>query len=173
MATTVPSRLVGEGCFRWPPLRRHGPEACGSSGWGDSNSGPPPQAPPSSGYISRLTCDSLLPVMTAPARCIPLPAGSLCTQRVPVASGPSGRGRLGASVLRDKRTGSADGHCIYVSFGDHLWIVGSETLSVLTGMWSITRSVTSVRWSISSCDILETTRGITSKRTAIRVRVPT
>jgi hypothetical protein len=77
-------------------------------GWGDSNSGPPPQAPPGNGCAGRLTCDSLLPVVTARARWTPHLRGP----RVPtVYRGGPVRSRtpaaLRSSATRDRSAGRA------------------------------------------------------------------
>jgi len=69
--------------------------------WGDSNSGPPPDVAPRGGCAVGLSCGSLLPVMTTRARCSPLPAGGVCTQRVPAGSRPVAD-VSGAPVLRDR-----------------------------------------------------------------------
>jgi hypothetical protein len=66
-------------------------------GWGDSNSGPPPEGVPGGGCAGSLTCGSFALVVTAGARCTPLPANSACIQRVPLASGPVGRTPLRSS----------------------------------------------------------------------------
>jgi hypothetical protein len=93
-------------CLRFHPDRRvrpvlghhrlagKSPEGSRQLGWGDSNSVPPPAALPAHGHIPPLTCGLSLPVVTAGARCAPSVAGRVCTQRVPPAPVPSGRGRL-------------------------------------------------------------------------------
>jgi hypothetical protein len=55
---------------------------------GDSNSGPPPEVVPGGGCAGGLSCGSLAPLVTARARCAPLPAGFACTHRVQAGSGP-------------------------------------------------------------------------------------
>jgi hypothetical protein len=59
------------------------PEGVAAAGWRDSSSGPPSDGWPAHGSLGGLTCGSLLPVVTARARCIPLPANFTCTHRVP------------------------------------------------------------------------------------------
>jgi hypothetical protein len=59
--------------------------------WGDSNSGPPPERLPGGGCAGGLTCGFFAPVATARARCTPLPAGTMCTQRVPKGGGLTAR----------------------------------------------------------------------------------
>jgi hypothetical protein len=51
-----------------------GARRAGRSGWGDSNSGPPPERLPGGGCVGGLSCGSLGPVVTAGVRCSPLPA---------------------------------------------------------------------------------------------------
>jgi hypothetical protein len=86
-------------------------------GWRDSNSAPPPQVLPARSRIAAVTCDSSQPVVTAGARWAPLAAGRVCTQRVPPAPIPSGRGRLWRSGPPRPGTGSAGraprGRCGY------------------------------------------------------------
>ena len=75
---------------------------------GDSNSGPPPREVPGGGCAGGLTCGSLAPVVTARARCAPLPAGSACTHRVPAGSGPVWSRTplaLRSSATRDRSAG--------------------------------------------------------------------
>jgi hypothetical protein len=62
---------------------------CRSWRSGDSNSAPPPGVLPVQGPILSLTCGFSRPVVTAGARCTPLAAGGVCTQRVPLAPAPS------------------------------------------------------------------------------------
>jgi hypothetical protein len=77
-------------------------------GWGDSNSGPPPQAPPGNGCAGWLTCDSLLPIVTACARRTPhLPGPRVPTVYRVV---PSGRGRLRRSGPPPQGTDRPAGH---------------------------------------------------------------
>ena len=93
-----------------PPPRGQESEGLAAAGWGDSNSGPPLEGLPGGGCAGCLTCGSLAPVVTAGARCSPLPAGSACTQRVPARSGPV-RSRtppaLRSSATRDRSAGRA------------------------------------------------------------------
>jgi hypothetical protein len=107
-------------CLRFHPDRRVRPvlgdhhlvgkslEGSRQPGWGDSNSGPASERLPSHSVVSGLTCGSLAPVVTARARCSPLPAGSACTQRVPVGSGPVRSwtpSALRSSATRDRSAG--------------------------------------------------------------------
>jgi hypothetical protein len=62
------------------------PQARGSPGRGDSDSGPPPGRWPGRSLGGGVTCGSLLPVVTAGVRWTPRPAGSACTQHVPAGS---------------------------------------------------------------------------------------
>ena len=88
LLVTAPGSAVGGGPSSVTTVSwARGRKARGSR-WGDSNSGPPPQAPPGSGCAGWLTCGSLAPVVTARARCTPLPTGSACTHRVPANTGP-------------------------------------------------------------------------------------
>jgi hypothetical protein len=72
---------------------KRGPEASAAAlllvEVGDSNSAPPPGVLPVQGPILSLTCGFSQPVVTAGARCAPLAAGRVCTQRVPLAPAPS------------------------------------------------------------------------------------
>jgi hypothetical protein len=78
------------------------PRGLAAGGWGDSNSGPQSEVVPGSGCACGLSCGSLAPVVTARARCTPLPARSACTHRVPAGSGPSVADAFGAPVLRPR-----------------------------------------------------------------------
>jgi hypothetical protein len=62
------------------------PVGLAAAGWGDSNSGPLPDAVPGCGHDGGLSWDSLAPVVTARARCSPLAADSVCTHRAPAGS---------------------------------------------------------------------------------------
>jgi hypothetical protein len=91
------------------------PKGSRQPGRGNSNSGPPPDMVPGGACAGGLTCGSLAPVVTARARCSPLPAGSACTHRVPAGSGPV-RSRtppaLRSSATRDRSAGRArQGRC--------------------------------------------------------------
>jgi hypothetical protein len=70
--------------------RRRSGSRCG---WGDSNSGPPPEVLPVHGHILALTCGFWQPVVTADARRAPLVAGRACTQRVPLGARHGFHGR--------------------------------------------------------------------------------
>ena len=82
---SLPTRLTSPGSAAHTSPASPGLAAVG---WGDSNSGPSPEAVPGGGCAGELTCGSLAPVVTARARCAPLPAGSVCTHRVPAGPRP-------------------------------------------------------------------------------------
>ncbi len=81
-------------------------------GSGYSNSAPPPGRLRAHGHSLPFTCDFSQPIVTAGARCAPLAAGRVCTQRVPLGPAPSGGGcllalRFSATRGRDVRPGTA------------------------------------------------------------------
>jgi hypothetical protein len=80
LAAMAPVRPEGEAVLGAAP-RGQEPRGLATAGWGDSNSGPPPDGWPGHGSPGGLTCGFLLLVVTAHARCIPLP--DLPTSRVP------------------------------------------------------------------------------------------
>jgi hypothetical protein len=71
-------------------------------GWGDSNSGPPPEVVFGSGYAGGLTCGSSAPLVTVRARCNPLPAGCACPTVYRWLRPRSVADASGAPVLRDQ-----------------------------------------------------------------------
>jgi hypothetical protein len=79
-------------------------------GRGTRTLGPTPEMVPGGSRAGRLTCCSSVPLLTAGARCSPLPAGSACTHRVPAGSAPV-RSRtppaLRSSAARDRSAGRA------------------------------------------------------------------
>jgi hypothetical protein len=92
--------------LRWqrPPART------APHGWGDSNSGPPPEVVPGRGCTGRPTCGSLAPVVTAGARCSPLPAGCVCPPCTGGLRSRSVADASGAPVLRDQGPDRPAGH---------------------------------------------------------------
>src|SRR5215211_7569965 len=102
LALRLPARLAGEARPRLPPSRGQEAEGLAAAGLGDSNSGPPPEVVPGGGCAGGPSCGALAPLVTARARCTPLPAAPHVPTVYRWAPVPSGRGRLGAPVLRDQ-----------------------------------------------------------------------
>jgi hypothetical protein len=69
-------------------------------GQGDSNGGPPSTVVPARGWAGGLTCHSLEPVVTAGARCPPLPAGPRVYPPCTAATSADGVGMRWAKVTR-------------------------------------------------------------------------
>ena len=107
--------------------------------WGDSNSGPPPGVRPGGGCAGGLTCGPLSPVVTAGARCSPLPAGSACTHCVPAGSGAIRSQTLRCSVLHDTRGSMAITPPVAVVPG---WAATTE----LGHQWARARRPARPRW---------------------------
>jgi hypothetical protein len=84
--------LLGRGLSLMATCPLQGQRPTPGLGWGDSNSGPSRGVSPAHGHVLALTCGFSQPVVTAGARRVPLAAGRVCTQRVPLAPIPSGRG---------------------------------------------------------------------------------
>ena len=108
-------------------------------GWGDSNSGPPPEGSPGRSSVSDLTCGSLEPVVTAGARCAPRPADSACTAGSgPVESRPPPA--LRSSATRDRsvgrvRQGRGQPPLSTTAAARRLWLMGRRSWSGLHLVW--------------------------------------
>ena len=80
-----------------------------AAGWETRTLTRPSEVVPDGG-VGGLTCGSLTPVVTAGARCAPLPAGSACSHRVRRLRSRLVADACGAPVLRDQGPERLVGH---------------------------------------------------------------
>jgi len=81
-----------------------------AAGWETRTLTRPSEVVPDGGGVGGLTCGSLTPVVTARARCAPLPAGSACSHRVRRLRSRPVADACGAPVLRDQGPDRLVGH---------------------------------------------------------------